>query len=96
MAAVSYCRQASSVSVKWCGVTSQVTGKPPAADGGEAPGTIAHYVDADGGGGWIIAESDDAASGYATTIRYQPYLRIETSVIISIDQAVTGILEALA
>jgi len=63
---------------------------------GEAPGTIAHYVDADGSGGWIIAESDDAASGYATTIRYQPYLRIETSVIISIDQAVTGILEALA
>ncbi len=25
---------------------------------GEAPGTMAHYVDADGGGGWIVSESD--------------------------------------
>ena len=63
---------------------------------GEAPGTISHYVDADGGGGWIISESDDPASNYANTIRYQPYLQIETSVILSIDQAVAGILEALA
>jgi hypothetical protein len=63
---------------------------------GEAPGTISHYVDADGGGGWIIAESDDPASNYANTIRYQPYLQIETSVILTIDQAVAGILEALA
>ena len=50
---------------------------------GEAPGTITHYVDADGGGGWIISESDDPASNYANTIRYQPYLSIETSVVLT-------------
>ena len=63
---------------------------------GEAPGTISHYVDADGGGGWIISESDDPAAEYANTVRYQPYLTIDTSVVLPIDQAVAGILEALA
>ena len=63
---------------------------------GEAPGTVAHYVDADGGGGWIVSESDNPAENYANTIRYQPYLQIDTSVVIPIDQAVGAILEALA
>jgi len=63
---------------------------------GETPGTIAHYVDADGGGGWVVSESDDPAANYANTIRYEPFLKIETSVVMPVDDAVPLILEALA
>ncbi len=37
----------------------------------------------------------DPAADYANTVRYQPYLRIKTTVVLPIDQAVPAILEAL-
>lgn len=63
---------------------------------GEAPGTVAHYVDASGGGGWIVGNSDDPAANYANIIRYEPYLVLETTIVMPIDDAVPAILEALA
>ena len=38
------------------------------AELGTAPGTTAHYVYADGGGGIVIAESDDPTEGYRSLL----------------------------
>ena len=63
---------------------------------GSAPGTTAHYVAADGSHGVVISESDDAAEGYRAILPYAPYIQYETSVMLTIDQAVPHILDVLS
>lgn len=55
---------------------------------GNGPGTIAHYVYADGGGGVSIAESDDPAEGYANLLNYQQWMEFETKVMLKVEDAV--------
>jgi len=55
---------------------------------GNAPGTQAHYVSADGGGGIAIAESDDPAEGYANLLNYQQWIEFETKVVLKVEDAV--------
>jgi len=55
---------------------------------GNAPGTVAHYVNPDGGGGIVIAESDDPAEGYANLLNYGQWMEFETKVMLKVEDAV--------
>ena len=55
---------------------------------GNAPGTVAHYVNADGGGGVAIAESDDPAEGYANLLNYQQWIEFDSKVMLKVEDAV--------
>jgi len=55
---------------------------------GNTPGTVANYVNADGGGGVVIAESDDPAEGYANLLNYQQWMEFETKVMLKVEDAV--------
>ena len=62
---------------------------------GAAPGDLAHYVYADGGGGVVLSESDDFMAGYRNNLDYSAWLDLDTRVIIKVDDAVPHILDAL-
>ena len=62
---------------------------------GKAPGEIAHYVYADGSGGVVVADTDDPKLIHSTALAYAQWLTFDTRVVLSIDDAVPGILEAL-
>lgn len=55
---------------------------------GAEPGTIAHYVKADGSGGLVIVEQDDVAVTYASTLAYSEYLEFTITPLLTIDDAV--------
>lgn len=65
------------------------------AENGSAPGTIAHYVNADGGGGVVISEADDAAANYRNTLSYGPWMELDSKVMLTIDDAVPQIMDLL-
>ena len=54
---------------------------------GAAPGTIAHYVMADGRGGLVISESDSATETYANLLNYSEWLEFETHPMLTIEEA---------
>lgn len=63
---------------------------------GPGEGTTAHYVNADGGGGLVISETDDPTAGYRNILNYTPWVEYETKVMLDIDQAVPHIMDALS
>lgn len=62
---------------------------------GAAPGTTAHYVAADGSHGVVIAETDDAAEGYRNLQNYTQWVEYDTKVMLTVDEAVPLIMDAL-
>jgi|TARA_B100001996_G_C18563835_1_gene555653 hypothetical protein len=67
------------------------------AEVGTGPGTLlGHYVKADGSGVISIMEVDDMESVYRTTLEYLPYMTIETTPIVNIDDAVVQIMDYLS
>ncbi len=66
------------------------------AEAGKGPGEIAHYVRTDGSGGVIVSQSDDPLPDYRNLLKYTQWLEFESSVVISVDDAVGPILEAIA
>jgi len=62
---------------------------------GAIPGTVAHYTAMDGRGGFIIIDSDDQAALYQATLAYQEWLEMETTPIMTIEDAVPHILASL-
>ena len=62
---------------------------------GKAPGELAHYVFADGSGGVVIADTDDPKSIHSTALAYAQWLDFDTKVVLTVDDAVPGILEAI-
>ena len=62
---------------------------------GEIPGAVVHYTAIDGSGGFVIIDSDDPAALYQTTLAYQEWLELETTPIMTIDDAVPHILASL-
>ncbi len=62
---------------------------------GEIPGTVAHYTALDGSGGYLIIESDDQAALYQATLAYQEWLEMETTPIMTIEDAVPHLLASL-
>jgi hypothetical protein len=65
------------------------------AEHGEIEGTFAHYVAADGSRGVVIAETDDVAKAYRNILNYGEYLDFDTKVMLTIDDALPQIFDAL-
>jgi hypothetical protein len=65
------------------------------AEHGSSEGTFAHYVAADGSLGMVIAETDDAAKEYRNILNYGEYLDFDTKVMLTIDDALPHIFDAL-
>ena len=63
------------------------------AEHGENPGTIAHYVLADGRGGFVINEADSLEEGYANLQNYTQWLEFETYPLLKIEEAVPILME---
>ncbi len=63
------------------------------AERGEAPGTQHHFVNADGGGGFVIGDESGMARLYEDAVSYSPWLEFETRPIITIGEAVPIIAE---
>ena len=62
---------------------------------GAGPGTTAHYVAADGSHGVVIAETDDVAGAYRNLQNYTQWVEYETRVMLTVEEAVPLIVEAL-
>ncbi len=65
------------------------------AEAGSAPGTTAHYVAADGSHGVVISESDDPAEAYRNLLNYTQWIEFDSSVMLTVEEAVPHILDAL-
>ncbi len=62
---------------------------------GAATGEIAHYVRADGSGGYTITEADDLNSAYADVLAYSEFMTFTVTPVLKIDDAVGPIFEYL-
>ena len=62
---------------------------------GATPGEVAHYVFADGSGGVVIAESDDAKVLHNAALAYTEWLEFDSQIILKLEDALPGILAAL-
>ena len=63
---------------------------------GDNPDQIAHYANADGGGGTLVVETDDPTAEYQRTLRYAPYMQFETQIVQKIEDAVPDLLAVVA
>ena len=63
---------------------------------GTSEGTIAHYVFADGGGGVVIGEYADLGAGYRNILNYGEWVEYEDTPLLSIDDALPHIMDALS
>jgi hypothetical protein len=66
------------------------------AEHGEAPGTIAHYVMADGRGGLVIAEQDSIEEAYANLQRYTEWVEFETHPLLKVEDAIPILMSRFA
>lgn len=66
------------------------------AEVGSAPGTTAHYVAADGSHGLVISENDDPVAAYRNLLNYNQWMEFDTSVMLTVEDAVPQILDALS
>ena len=65
------------------------------AENGAGPGTTAHYVAADGSHGVVIAETDDITGAYRNIQNYTQWVEYDTKVMLTVEEAVPLIMEAL-
>lgn len=65
------------------------------AENGTPEGSVAHYLSADGSFGVVISESDDATEGYRNILNYTQFVEYETKVMLTIDEALPHIADAL-
>lgn len=54
---------------------------------GSSPGTIAHYVYADGGGGFLITDESGLARLYDDALHYGPWMDLSTRAAHSIEDS---------
>jgi GTP cyclohydrolase III len=66
------------------------------AETGTAKGEIAHYVAGDNSWGMTIHENDDVAGSYRNMISYSGWIEFDSKVMLTIDEAVPLLLDALA
>jgi hypothetical protein len=62
---------------------------------GTGPGVIAHYMYADGSGGFSIGEADSLGGNYATVLAYEEFIEFEITPILTIDEALPHLLESV-
>jgi hypothetical protein len=63
---------------------------------GAGPGTTAHYVAADGSHGVVISETDDLVPAYRNIQNYTQWVEYDTKVMLTVEQAVPQIMDALS
>lgn len=63
---------------------------------GTGPGVTAHYVAADSSHGVVIAENDDLEAGYRNIQNYTQWVEYDTRVMLTIEQALPHIMDALS
>ncbi len=63
---------------------------------GPGPGVTAHYVAADGSHGLVISETDDVEGGYRNILNFTQWIEYDTTVMLTIEQAVPHIADAIA
>jgi hypothetical protein len=63
---------------------------------GPGPGTTAHYVAVDGSHGVVISESDDLEAAYRNIQNYTEWVEYDTTVALTVEQAVPHIMDALS
>ena len=63
---------------------------------GPGKGTLAHYVYADGGAGFVISDESGMDESYEIALAYSEYMTFTTRPIITIDEAVPQIGKWLA
>ena len=66
------------------------------AENGTPSGTTAHYVAADNSHGLVIHEGDDVGEGYRNILNYGQWIEYHTVPVLTIDEAVPHIVDALA
>lgn len=59
---------------------------------GAAQGEVAHYVKADGTGGYTVTESDDLSAAYADVLAYHEFMTFTITPVLKIDDAVGPIM----
>jgi hypothetical protein len=57
------------------------------AEQGPGEGEIAHYILADGRGGFTISEAESVQEAYEGSLRYAQWMDFETTPILTIDDA---------
>jgi hypothetical protein len=65
------------------------------AKAGPGPGTTAHYVASDGSHGVVISDTDDVAGAYANLQNYTQWVEYDSKVMLTVEEAVPLIMEAL-
>ena len=67
------------------------------AEVGTGEGTVlGHYIKTDGSGSFNIVEVDDMNSVYRTTLEYLPFMEIESTPVIDIENGVAQIMDYLS
>lgn len=62
---------------------------------GAAEGEIAHYVRADGSGGYTIGEGETVTDAYEAALAYSEFMTFTITPVLSIDAAVSPIMAYL-
>ena len=62
---------------------------------GAAEGEIAHYVRADGSGGYTIGEGQTVTDAYEAALAYSEFMTFTITPVLSIDDAVSPIMAYL-
>ena len=58
------------------------------AEVGQSPDVIAHYVNLDGRGGFLVQSAEgDPEEGYRTTLQYGPWIEFESTPVTTIEEA---------
>jgi hypothetical protein len=65
------------------------------ASRGTPEGEIAHYVKADGTGGYTVGEYDDLSAAYADVLAYHEFMTFTITPVLKIDDAVGPIMAYL-
>jgi hypothetical protein len=60
---------------------------------GSGPGTLAHYIAADGSHGVVVSDTDDVVGTYRNILNYTQWVEYETSIMLSIEDALPSLAE---
>jgi hypothetical protein len=66
---------------------------------GPGEGEIAHYINADGTGGVVITETDDASRAYRNALEFAEFMdldRTETHIVLKIEDALPLVSDRLS
>ena len=66
---------------------------------GPGAGEIAHYINADGSGGVIVADADDGGASYRNALEFAEFLdldRTETHIVLKIEDALPHVTARLS